>query len=168
MGPSFHSPAVYFFLSTKPKHRLRRTPPKWPISCREGRKALTRSSCSSLFLDFFSLHSTNSNNNHNGRSQLTRSLLKSCTRWLGSRVVSVLDSGVKGLGSNRSHHHHHHHHHFILSIIQQYVHLRKYDSRRAGQQGPIKTLTAALKRSIKTVTGCIYYHTNKNNTNEKN
>jgi len=40
-------------------------------------------------------------------------------------------------------------------------------SRRAGQQGPIWTLTAALKRSIKTVTGCIFYHTNKNITNEK-
>ena len=39
--------------------------------------------------------------------------------------------------------------------------------RRAGQQGPIRTLTAALKRSIKTVTGCIYYHTNKIITNEK-
>jgi len=33
--------------------------------------------------------------------------------------------------------------------------------RRAGQQGPIRTLTAALKRSIKTVTGCIFYHTIK-------
>ena len=40
--------------------------------------------------------------------------------------------------------------------------------RRAGQQGPIRTLTAALKRSIKTVTGCIFYHTSKNITNEKN
>ena len=40
---------------------------------------------------------------------------------------------------------HHHHHHFICPIIQQYAHLRKYDSRRTGQQGPIKTLTAALK-----------------------
>ena len=37
-----------------------------------------------------------------------------------------------------------HHHHFICSVIQQYAHLRKYDSTRAGQQGPIKTLTAAL------------------------
>jgi len=37
------------------------------------------------------------------------------------------------------------------------VDLRDYDSRRAGQQGPIRTLTAALKRSIKTVTGCIFY-----------
>jgi len=45
---------------------------------------------------------------------------------------------------------HHHHHHFICSIIQQYAHLHEYDSRRAGQQGPIRTLTAALKRSIKT------------------
>ena len=35
---------------------------------------------------------------------------------------------------------------FICPIIQQYAHLRKYDSSRAGQQGPIKTLTAALKR----------------------
>ena len=63
---------------------------------------------------------------------------------------------------------HHHHHHFICPIIQQYAHLREYDSRRAGQQGPIRTLPAALKRSIKTVTGCIFYHTNKNITNEKN
>ena len=59
-------------------------------------------------------------------------------------------------------------HHFICPIIQQYAHLRKYDSSRAGQQGTIKTLTAALKRSIKTVTWCIFYHTNKNITNEKN
>ena len=51
----------------------------------------------------------------------------------------------------------HHHHHFICPIIQQYAaHLHEYDSRRAGQQGPIRTLTAALKRSIKTVTGCIF------------
>jgi len=63
--------------------------------------------------------------------------------------------------------HHHHHHYFICPIIQQYAHLREYDSRRAGQQGPIRTLTAALKRSIKTVTGCIFYHTNENITNEK-
>jgi len=54
-----------------------------------------------------------------------------------------------------------HHHHFICPIMQQYAHLREYDSRRAGQQGPIRTLTAALKRSIKTVTGCIFYHTSK-------
>jgi len=40
---------------------------------------------------------------------------------------------------------HHHHHHFICPIIQQYVHLQEYDSRRAGQQGPIRILTAALK-----------------------
>ena len=42
-----------------------------------------------------------------------------------------------------------HHHLFICPIIQQYVHLHEYDFRRAGQQGPIRTLTAALKRSIK-------------------
>ena len=55
--------------------------------------------------------------------------------------------------------HHHHYHHFICPIIQQYAHLHEYNSRRVGQQGPIWTLTAALKRSIKTVTGCIFYHT---------
>ena len=49
------------------------------------------------------------------------------------------------------------HHHFICPIMQQYAHLHEYDSRRAGQQGPIRTLTAALKRSIKTITGCIFY-----------
>jgi len=38
-----------------------------------------------------------------------------------------------------------HRHHFICPIIQQYAHFREYDSRRAGQQGPIRTLTAALK-----------------------
>ena len=53
---------------------------------------------------------------------------------------------------------HHHHHHFICPIIQQCVYLHEYDFRRAGQQGPIRTLTAALKRSIKTVTGYIFYH----------
>ena len=53
-------------------------------------------------------------------------------------------------------------------IICLIIHVREYDSRRAKQQGPIRTLTAALKRSIKTVTGCIFYHTNKNITNEKN
>ena len=63
---------------------------------------------------------------------------------------------------------HHHHHHFICPIIQQYAHLHEHNSRRAGHQGPIWTLTAALKRSIKTVTGCVSYHTNKNITNEKN
>ena len=31
----------------------------------------------------------------------------------------------------------HHHHHFICPIIQQYAHLHEYNSRRAGQQGPI-------------------------------
>jgi len=39
--------------------------------------------------------------------------------------------------------HYHHHHHFICPIIQQFAHVRKYDS-RAGQQGPIKTLTAVI------------------------
>ena len=73
-----------------------------------------------------------------------------------------------GPASRNHHHHHHHHHHFICPIIQQYVHLHEYNFRRAGQQGPIRTLTAALKRSIKTVTGCIFYHTNKNITHEKN
>ena len=33
--------------------------------------------------------------------------------------------------------HHHHHHHFICPIIQQYAHLHEYDSRRAGEQGPV-------------------------------
>ena len=61
-----------------------------------------------------------------------------------------------------------HHHHFICPIIQQYAHLRKYDSSTAGQRGPMKTVTAALKRSIKTVTWCTFYHTSKNITNEKN
>jgi len=47
--------------------------------------------------------------------------------------------------------------HFICPIIHEY-NLHEYNSTRAGQQGLIRTLTAALKRSIKTVTGCIFYH----------
>jgi len=43
----------------------------------------------------------------------------------------------------------HHHHHFICPIIQQYAHLHRYNFRRAGQQGPTRTVTAALKRVIK-------------------
>jgi len=38
----------------------------------------------------------------------------------------------------------HRHHHFICKIIQQYAHLHRYNLRRAGQQGPTRTLTAAL------------------------
>ena len=34
---------------------------------------------------------------------------------------------------------------FIWPIIQQYAHLREHDSRRAGQQGPIRSLTGALE-----------------------
>jgi len=62
----------------------------------------------------------------------------------------------------------HHHHHFYLpnnTTVYTFAWIR---FRRAGRQGPIRTLTVALKRSIKTVTGCIYYHTNKIITNEKN
>ena len=54
--------------------------------------------------------------------------------------------------------HHHHHHHFICPIIQQYAHLHRYNFSRARQQGPTRTLTAALKRVI--VTGYIFYHRN--------
>jgi len=42
---------------------------------------------------------------------------------------------------------------FICPIIQQYAHLRRYNFRRAGQQGPTRALTAALKRVIKQLTG---------------
>ena len=52
-------------------------------------------------------------------------------------------------------------------MMKQYVHLHEYDFRRAGQRGPIRTLTAALKRSTKTVTGYIFYHTNKNITHDE-
>jgi len=54
----------------------------------------------------------------------------------------MLRSNSKQSGESCSHHHHHH---FICPITQQNAHLREYDSRRAGQQGPIRTLTAALK-----------------------
>jgi len=37
----------------------------------------------------------------------------------------------------------------ICQIIQQYAHLHRHNFRRAGQQGPTRTLTAALKRAIK-------------------
>jgi len=46
-------------------------------------------------------------------------------------------------------HHHYHHHRFIWPIIQQYAHLHRYNFRSAGQQGPTRTLTAALKRVVK-------------------
>jgi len=49
----------------------------------------------------------------------------------------------------------HHHHHFICPIIQQYSRLHRYNFRRAGQQGPTRTLTAALKRVIKQLLGHI-------------
>ena len=53
----------------------------------------------------------------------------------------------------------HRHHHFICPIIQQYAHLHRYNSRRAGQQGPTRTLTAAVKRVIKQL--LLLYHTSK-------
>jgi len=47
----------------------------------------------------------------------------------------------------------HHHHQFICPIIQQNAHLHRYNFRRAGQQGPTRTLTAALRRVIKQLLG---------------
>ena len=47
------------------------------------------------------------------------------------------------------HYHHHHHRHFICPIMQQCAHLHRYNIRRPGQQGPTRTLTAALKRVVK-------------------
>ena len=81
----------------------------------------------------------------------------------GCRFMPKMNRNVLAAGpAAGSCYHHHHHHHFNCPIIQQYAHLHEYDSRRAGQQGPIRTLTATSKRSIKTVTdGCIFYHTNK-------
>ena len=99
-------------------------------------------------------------------SHRPQSVYTLCECWRHCQCYERL--GGRHVYSITVHHHHHHHHHFICPIIQQYAHLHEYDSRRAGQQGPIRTLTAALKRSIKTVTGCIFYHTNKNITNEKN
>ena len=49
------------------------------------------------------------------------------------------------------HHHHHHHHHFICPIMQQYAHLHRYNFRRARQQCPTRTLTAAPKTCSKAV-----------------
>jgi len=51
----------------------------------------------------------------------------------------------------------HHHRHFICPIIQRYAHLHRYNFRRAGQQGPTRTLTAALKRVIKQLLGKLTY-----------
>jgi len=59
----------------------------------------------------------------------------------------------------------HHHHHFICPIIQQYAHFREYDSRRAGQQSPIRTLTAALKTFNKKQSLGVYSINNNNNNN---
>jgi len=40
---------------------------------------------------------------------------------------------------------------FICPIIQQYAHLHRYNFRRAGQQGPTRKLTAALKLMMTSV-----------------
>jgi len=53
----------------------------------------------------------------------------------------------------------HRHHHFICPIIQQYAQLHRYNFRRAGQQGPTRTLTAAVKRVIKQL--LLLCHTSK-------
>jgi len=42
---------------------------------------------------------------------------------------------------------------FICPIIQQYAHLHRYNFRRAGQQGPTRTLTSALKWVMKQLLG---------------
>ena len=47
------------------------------------------------------------------------------------------------------------HHHFFAQWYSsmEYAHLHRYNFRRAGQQGPTRTLTAALKRVIKRLLG---------------
>jgi len=52
----------------------------------------------------------------------------------------------------------------IIIIIITILFAQQYNSsnfRRAGQQRPTRTPTAALKRVMKTVTGYIFYHTSK-------
>jgi len=55
----------------------------------------------------------------------------------------------------------------LFDLLTKKVYHTRHPSRTTRQQGPIKTLTAALKRLIKTVTECTFGHTNKNITNEK-
>jgi len=66
---------------------------------------------------------------------------------------------------------HHHHHHFICPIIQQYAHLHRYNFKRAGQQGPKRTLTADLEHVIKQLLGTysitqVKYYKQKNYRNQ--
>jgi len=42
---------------------------------------------------------------------------------------------------------------YLPNNTPQYAHLHQYNFRRAGQQDPTRTLTAALKRSIKQLLG---------------
>ena len=52
---------------------------------------------------------------------------------------------------------------FAQLRIQRYAHPHRFNFRRAGQQGPTRTLTAAdcHKTCYKTVTGHIFYHASK-------
>jgi len=58
---------------------------------------------------------------------------------------------IKAKFRQRHHHHYHpHHHHFICPIVCTSTSIQL---RRAGQQGPTRTLTAALKRVMKQLLG---------------
>jgi len=68
-----------------------------------------------------------------------------------NRKTATVHIGVSVLPN--SDHRYHHPHHFICPIIQEYVHLHQYNFKRAGRQGPTRTITAALKRVIKQLLG---------------
>ena len=88
------------------------------------------------------------------RSGRTRHLLYTSVCLL-DRALQDMDRSTFPLrcGLGWAQGNHHHHHHFICPIIQQYVHLHEYDFRRAGQQGPIGTLTDAVLGRARVPTG---------------
>ena len=90
----------------------------------------------------------------------------------GDSMEQIKEVPLKELGESEKHSLvmwcMYHHHHFICPIIQQFAHLHDYNFRRAGQQGPIRTLTAALKTFNKNSYLVHILYTNKNITNEKN
>ena len=94
-----------------------------------------------------------------------------CCRLCRSQLAGAcLECTLNSLVHYR-HHHHHHHHLFVCPIIQQYAHLHRYNFRRAGQQGPTRTLTAARKRLIKQLLGIysitqVKYYKRENSRNQ--
>jgi len=94
-------------------------------------------------------------------SQTPFAALASTMFWIGNLTQPAAVTQRTACSSIRQTFCNHHHHHFICPIIQQYAHLHRYNFRRAGQQGPTRTLIAVHNTCNKTVAGHIFYHTSK-------